>query len=107
MTFQRSRDDENGKSDRKCSRCGDPNHLTGEYPKPPKDKNQRAFVRGSWSDSGEEDDEKAKDETCVMAQASNEERILKKRTKNEAKTTKPDTEWKSRRKDKVKVQAQA
>nr|GEX21043.1 copia protein [Tanacetum cinerariifolium] len=29
-----------------------------ECPKPPKDKNQRAFVRGSWSDSGEEDDEK-------------------------------------------------
>nr|GEZ64548.1 UBN2 domain-containing protein [Tanacetum cinerariifolium] len=24
--------------------------------------------RGSWSDSGEEDDEKAKDETCLMAQ---------------------------------------
>ncbi|GJU14792.1 hypothetical protein Tco_1142758 [Tanacetum coccineum] len=43
-----------------------------ECPKPPKDKNQRAFVGGSWSDSGEEDDEKAKDETCVVAQASNE-----------------------------------
>ncbi|GKA68176.1 hypothetical protein Tco_0768093 [Tanacetum coccineum] len=28
-----------------------------ECPKPPKDKNQRAFVRGSWSDSREEDDE--------------------------------------------------
>ncbi|GKB95064.1 retrovirus-related pol polyprotein from transposon TNT 1-94, partial [Tanacetum coccineum] len=34
--------------------------------------NQRAFVGGSWSDSGEEDDEKAKDETCLVAQASNE-----------------------------------
>ncbi|GJU80584.1 retrovirus-related pol polyprotein from transposon TNT 1-94 [Tanacetum coccineum] len=34
-----------------------------ECPKPPKDKNQRAFARGCWSDSGEEDDEKAKDET--------------------------------------------
>ncbi|GKD83341.1 hypothetical protein Tco_1350180, partial [Tanacetum coccineum] len=34
-TFQRSRDDKN-------------------------DKNQRTFVRGSWSDSGEEDDEKIK-----------------------------------------------
>ncbi|GJZ71243.1 hypothetical protein Tco_0635094 [Tanacetum coccineum] len=43
-----------------------------ECPKPPKDKNQRAFVRGSYSDSGEEDDEKAKDETCLVAQASNE-----------------------------------
>ncbi|GJS91983.1 zf-CCHC domain-containing protein [Tanacetum coccineum] len=59
-TFQRSRDDKNGKSDRKCFRCGDPNHLIGECPKPPKDKNQRAFVGGSWSDSGEEDDEKVK-----------------------------------------------
>ncbi|GJX02664.1 zf-CCHC domain-containing protein, partial [Tanacetum coccineum] len=71
-TFQRSRDDKNGKGDRKCSRCGDPNHLIRECPKPPKDKNQRAFVGGSWSDSGEEDDEKVKDETCLVAQASNE-----------------------------------
>ncbi|GJX51657.1 hypothetical protein Tco_0278502 [Tanacetum coccineum] len=53
-------------------RCGDPNHLIGECPKPPKDTNQRAFVGGCWSDSGEEDDDKAKDETCLVAQASNE-----------------------------------
>ncbi|GJY67311.1 zf-CCHC domain-containing protein [Tanacetum coccineum] len=66
-TFQRRRDDKNDKSDRKCFRCGDPNHLIGECPKPPKDKNQRAFVRGSWSDSGKEDDEKVKDETCLVA----------------------------------------
>ncbi|GJW24232.1 hypothetical protein Tco_0038043 [Tanacetum coccineum] len=33
--------------------------------KPPKDKNQRAFIRGSWSNSGEEDGEKANDETCL------------------------------------------
>ncbi|GKA93143.1 zf-CCHC domain-containing protein, partial [Tanacetum coccineum] len=71
-TFQRSRDDKNGKGDRKCFRCGDPNHLIGECPKPPKDKNQRAFVEGSWSDSGEEDDEKVKDETCLVAHASSE-----------------------------------
>ncbi|GJR36587.1 zf-CCHC domain-containing protein [Tanacetum coccineum] len=69
-TFQRSRDDKNGKSDRKCFRCGDPNHLIGECPKPPKDKNQRAFVGGSWSDSGEEDDEKVNNEMCLVAQAS-------------------------------------
>ncbi|GJX08415.1 retrovirus-related pol polyprotein from transposon TNT 1-94 [Tanacetum coccineum] len=55
-----------------CFRCGDPNYLIGECLKPPKDKNQRAFVRGFWSDSDEEDDEKAKDETCLVAQASNE-----------------------------------
>ncbi|GJR90118.1 retrovirus-related pol polyprotein from transposon TNT 1-94 [Tanacetum coccineum] len=76
-TFQRSRDDKNGKSDRKCFRCGDPNHLIGECPKPPKDKNQRAFVGGSWSDSGEEDDEKVKDETCLVARASSECHALK------------------------------
>ncbi|GJV24653.1 retrovirus-related pol polyprotein from transposon TNT 1-94 [Tanacetum coccineum] len=71
-TFQRSRDDKNSKSERKCFRCGDPNHLIGECPKPPRDKNQRAFVGGSWSDSGEEDDEKIQDETCLVAQAPNE-----------------------------------
>ncbi|GKB19832.1 zf-CCHC domain-containing protein [Tanacetum coccineum] len=70
--FQRSRDDKNGKGDRKCFRCGDPNHLIGECPNPPKDKNQRAFVGGSWSDSGEEDDEKVKDETCLVAHASSD-----------------------------------
>nr|GEV07732.1 copia protein [Tanacetum cinerariifolium] len=71
-TFQRSRDDKNGKSDRKCFRCDDPNHLIGEFLKPPKDKNQRAFVGGSWNDSGEEDDEKVNNEKCLVAQASSE-----------------------------------
>ncbi|GKC52494.1 retrovirus-related pol polyprotein from transposon TNT 1-94 [Tanacetum coccineum] len=71
-TFQRSRDNNNDKIDQKCFRCGDPNHLIRECPKPPKDKNQRAFVGGSWSDSGEEDDEKDKDEKCLMAHASSE-----------------------------------
>ncbi|GJT56481.1 retrovirus-related pol polyprotein from transposon TNT 1-94 [Tanacetum coccineum] len=70
--FQRSHDDKNGKSDRKCFRCDDPNHLIGECPKPPRDKNQRAFVGGSWSDSGEEDDEKVKNETCLVAHTSSE-----------------------------------
>nr|GEY21275.1 reverse transcriptase domain-containing protein [Tanacetum cinerariifolium] len=62
----------NGKSDRKCFRCGDPNHLIGECPKPPKHKNQRAFVKGSWSDSGEQNDDKVKNKTCLVAQASSE-----------------------------------
>nr|GEZ77366.1 alpha/beta hydrolases superfamily protein [Tanacetum cinerariifolium] len=66
-TFQRSGDDKHGKSDIKYFRCGDPNHLIGEHRKPPKDKNQRAFFGGSWSDSGEEDDEKVKEETCFVA----------------------------------------
>nr|GEY20217.1 alpha/beta hydrolases superfamily protein [Tanacetum cinerariifolium] len=71
-TFQRSRDDKNDKSDRKFFSCGDLNHLIGEHPKPPKDKNQRAFVGGSWSDSGEEDDEKVNNKACLVAQASSE-----------------------------------
>ncbi|GJU77505.1 hypothetical protein Tco_1274575 [Tanacetum coccineum] len=41
-TFQRSRDDKKGKSERKCFRCGES------------------------SDSGEEDDEKIQDETCLI-----------------------------------------
>nr|GEU40782.1 alpha/beta hydrolases superfamily protein [Tanacetum cinerariifolium] len=71
-TFQRSRDDKNGKNDRKFFRCGNPNQLIRECPKPPKYLNQRNFVRGSWSDSGEEDDEKVKDKACLVAQASSE-----------------------------------
>ncbi|GJW27161.1 retrotransposon protein [Tanacetum coccineum] len=71
-TFQRSRDDKNGKSERKCFSCGDPNNLIGECLKPPRDKNQRVFVGGSWSDSEEEDDEKVKDETCLVAHTSSE-----------------------------------
>ncbi|GJT50729.1 hypothetical protein Tco_0976886 [Tanacetum coccineum] len=70
-------------SDEECSTFGSeeeeyamamrhPNHLIKECPKPPKDKNQRAFVGGSWSDSGEEDDEKVKNKTCLVAQASSE-----------------------------------
>ncbi|GJV11174.1 hypothetical protein Tco_1352715 [Tanacetum coccineum] len=52
-SFQRNKDDKNGKSERKCFRCGDPNHLIGESPKPSRNYNQRAFVRGTWSDSDE------------------------------------------------------
>ncbi|GKA58189.1 hypothetical protein Tco_0757377 [Tanacetum coccineum] len=63
-------------------RCEDLNHLIEECPKPPRDKNQRAFVGGSWSDSGKEGDEKAKDETCLIAQASSEVQ----RIENKAKT---------------------
>nr|GEV19654.1 hypothetical protein [Tanacetum cinerariifolium] len=43
-----------------------------EFPKQPKDKNQRAFAKGSWSDNGEKDNEKVKDKTCLIAQASSE-----------------------------------
>nr|GEU73254.1 hypothetical protein [Tanacetum cinerariifolium] len=43
-----------------------------ECPKPPRSKNQRAFVGGTWSDSGKDEKEKTKDETCLVAQTSNE-----------------------------------
>ncbi|GKF31674.1 hypothetical protein Tco_0101472, partial [Tanacetum coccineum] len=71
-TFPKGQDDKNGKSERKCFRCGDRNLLIRECPKPPRDKNQRAFFGGSRRDSGEEDDEKIQDETCLVAQALNE-----------------------------------
>nr|GEU97648.1 retrotransposon protein [Tanacetum cinerariifolium] len=71
-TFQRSRNDGYGKSERKCFRCDDPNHLIGECLKPPKNNDQRAFIRGAWSDNGEDEVEKTKDETCLVAQALDE-----------------------------------
>ncbi|GJW49353.1 retrovirus-related pol polyprotein from transposon TNT 1-94 [Tanacetum coccineum] len=53
-------------------RRGSPNHLIGECPKPPRSKNQMAFVGEAWSDSGKDEKEKTKDENCLVAQASNE-----------------------------------
>ncbi|GJV56991.1 retrovirus-related pol polyprotein from transposon TNT 1-94 [Tanacetum coccineum] len=71
------RDDKNDKSDRKCFRCGDLNHLIRECPKPPKDKNQRAFVEGSWSDSGEEMIEKEmRSRNMCLIQAGSIEELL-------------------------------
>ncbi|GJW33751.1 copia protein [Tanacetum coccineum] len=71
-TFQRSRNDGYGKSERKCFRCGDPNHLIGECSKPPKNNDQKAFIGGAWSDNEEDEVEKTKDETCLVAQAPDE-----------------------------------
>ncbi|GJS75152.1 zf-CCHC domain-containing protein [Tanacetum coccineum] len=71
-SFQRNKDDKNGKGERKCFKCGDPNHLIGECPKLSKYQNQKAFVGRSWSDSDEDEEEKTKDEKCLMAKASNE-----------------------------------
>nr|GFA71076.1 retrovirus-related Pol polyprotein from transposon TNT 1-94 [Tanacetum cinerariifolium] len=70
--IQRSRNDKNGKSKRKCFRCGDLNHLIEECLKSPRSNNQRPFIGRAWSDNGEDEEEKAKDETCLVAQASNE-----------------------------------
>ncbi|GJZ43742.1 zf-CCHC domain-containing protein [Tanacetum coccineum] len=71
-SFQRNKDDKNGKGKRKCFKCGDPNHLVGECPKLSRYQNQKVFVGGSWSDSDEDEEEKTNDEKCLMAKASNE-----------------------------------
>nr|GEX41903.1 Gag-Pol polyprotein [Tanacetum cinerariifolium] len=60
-----SSQEESGESDVK-------NHLIGECPKSLRSNNQRAFIGGAWSDSGEDEEEKTKDETCLVAQESNE-----------------------------------
>ncbi|GJX50192.1 putative reverse transcriptase domain-containing protein [Tanacetum coccineum] len=67
----RQRDEKKGKSDCKCFRCGDPNHLIGDCPKPSRNKDQKAFIGGSWSDSENDAEDKTNDETCLMAQSSN------------------------------------
>nr|GFA07633.1 zf-CCHC domain-containing protein/UBN2 domain-containing protein [Tanacetum cinerariifolium] len=72
-SFQRNKDDKNGKSERKYFRCGDLIHLIRECPKPSRNYNQKAFVGGTWSDRDEDNKEKTKDENCLMAKASNEE----------------------------------
>nr|GFB16428.1 zf-CCHC domain-containing protein/UBN2 domain-containing protein [Tanacetum cinerariifolium] len=71
-SFQRNKYEKNGKGERKCFKCGDPNHLIGECPKLSRYQNQKAFVGGSWSDSDEDEEEKTKDKKCLMTNASNE-----------------------------------
>ncbi|GJX49480.1 zf-CCHC domain-containing protein [Tanacetum coccineum] len=71
-SFQRNKDDKNGKGERKCFKCGDPNHLVRECSKLSRYQNQKAFIGGSWSDSDKDEEEKTNDEKCLMAKASNE-----------------------------------
>ncbi|GKE73797.1 zf-CCHC domain-containing protein, partial [Tanacetum coccineum] len=54
----RKRDERKGNSDRKCFRYGDPNHLIGDCPKPPRNKDKKAFIVGSWSDSENDTEDK-------------------------------------------------
>ncbi|GJX68189.1 zf-CCHC domain-containing protein [Tanacetum coccineum] len=68
----RQRDEKKGNSDRKCFRCGDPNHLIGDCLKPTRNKDQKAFIGDSWSGSENDTENKTNDETCLMAQSSNE-----------------------------------
>nr|GEX03535.1 zf-CCHC domain-containing protein/UBN2 domain-containing protein [Tanacetum cinerariifolium] len=62
----RQRDEKKRKSDRKCFRYGDPNHLIGDRPKPTCNKDQKAFIGGSWRDSENDTEDKINNETCKI-----------------------------------------
>ncbi|GKB60832.1 zf-CCHC domain-containing protein [Tanacetum coccineum] len=64
------KEDKRGKVDRKCFKCGDPNHFISDCPKHSYN-DQKAFVGGSWSDSDEDEDLK-KEYIRLMAHVSNE-----------------------------------
>ncbi|GKF52791.1 hypothetical protein Tco_0159701 [Tanacetum coccineum] len=66
---QRNKDDKNGKRTKNILWL---KHLIRECPKLSRNYNQRAFVSGSWSDSVEDEEERTKDEKCLMAKTSNE-----------------------------------
>ncbi|GJV56313.1 retrovirus-related pol polyprotein from transposon TNT 1-94 [Tanacetum coccineum] len=65
-------DEDSSSSDSEDEECGDPSHFIGECSKPPKNNDQRAFIGGAWSDNGEDEVEKTKDEACLVAQAPDE-----------------------------------
>nr|GEY59043.1 zf-CCHC domain-containing protein/UBN2 domain-containing protein [Tanacetum cinerariifolium] len=46
-SLQRIRSNNDGNSEIKCFRCGDPNHFIGECPKSSRSNNQKAFIRGA------------------------------------------------------------
>ncbi|GJU31539.1 zf-CCHC domain-containing protein [Tanacetum coccineum] len=89
-SFQK-RDEKKGKSDLKCFRCGDPNHLIGDCPKPSRNKDQKAFIGGSCSDNENDAKDKTNDETCLMAQSSNEVTLNSSHYSNDASSLDNDT----------------
>ncbi|GKG27689.1 hypothetical protein Tco_0406016, partial [Tanacetum coccineum] len=46
--------------------------MFGDCPKPSRNKDQKAFIGGSWSNSENDVEDKTNDETCLMAQSSSE-----------------------------------
>ncbi|GJR73047.1 retrovirus-related pol polyprotein from transposon TNT 1-94 [Tanacetum coccineum] len=54
---------EERREDQRCFKCGDPNHFLSDFPKNSSG-DQKAFVVGSWSDSG---DDSKKEDICLMA----------------------------------------
>ncbi|GJZ43287.1 zf-CCHC domain-containing protein, partial [Tanacetum coccineum] len=60
------KEDKKEKDDRRCFKCGDPNHFISDCPKHTFN-DQKMFVVGCWSDSEED-----KDKICLMAHDTNE-----------------------------------
>ncbi|GKD22819.1 hypothetical protein Tco_1224522, partial [Tanacetum coccineum] len=65
-------DEDSSSSDSEDEECGDPNHLIRKCSKPPKNNDQIEFIRGAWSDNGEDEMEKTRDETFLVAQTPDE-----------------------------------
>ncbi|GJS87086.1 zf-CCHC domain-containing protein [Tanacetum coccineum] len=70
INFRRAKEEKIGKEERRCFKCGDPNHFISDCPKHCFN-HQKAFVGGCWSNSKEENDSKM-DEICLMAHDNNE-----------------------------------
>ncbi|GJX05983.1 zf-CCHC domain-containing protein [Tanacetum coccineum] len=68
--FLKIKEDKKEKEDRRCFKCGDPNHFISDCPKHSYN-DQKAFVVGCWSDSNDS----KKEEICLMALDNNEVRI--------------------------------
>nr|GEU45787.1 reverse transcriptase domain-containing protein [Tanacetum cinerariifolium] len=66
-------EEKKGKEERRCFKCDDLNHFLSDCPRHSFN-DQKALVRGCWSDSEEEDDSK-KDEICLMTLNNNEVRL--------------------------------
>ncbi|GJR65517.1 zf-CCHC domain-containing protein [Tanacetum coccineum] len=60
--FRKVKEDKKEKDDRRCLKCGDPNHFISDCPKHSFN-DQKAFVVGCWSDSV---DDSKKEEICLM-----------------------------------------
>ncbi|GJX22769.1 hypothetical protein Tco_0227214 [Tanacetum coccineum] len=66
--FWKVKEDKKEKDDRRCFKCGDPNHFISDSPKHSFN-DQKAFIVGCWSDSG---DDSKKEEICLMELDNNE-----------------------------------
>ncbi|GJY05541.1 zf-CCHC domain-containing protein [Tanacetum coccineum] len=65
LKARQAKEDKKEKEDRRCFKCGDPNHFISDCPKHSFG-DQKVFVVSCWSDSG---DDSKKEEICLMAQS--------------------------------------